>query len=430
MVQKKATIDTSIEELERGLSQPEIVVNSRVWQNIPIVMRDCDVREERNMRKMERLMQLILQILNECLKNDIPLINRRMLHSSLSTLKPSPTLPKPMRVCIGQCLLSLDSFEDGPFVLVDSNELKSMEEVNRLLAEQNTSFEQSYAEFERRSSEMTRHKNELEKRIKDLQQELTVEKRIAEEKTRQAEEAKRRAEEQKGQAEREKEKLSDEVKRTVKELGEAREGKAKSEREKREMAEKMEQMKATMPTAWVGTDSLQTLDRTAHRLTPTTLTQIIKLEKIDEWRTSFTVPFDEGEWELKIRGNYTSWRVSVFFPLLIFSVLGFIRHPLPENATQKSCGAYFGGIGGHFSLWKGGMFKAGKDFKPEGTNKKCDRVGQTAAIRVNMTTREARLFVDDEEQPGIFPDIPSPLCLGITTRLQNASVEVLWLKRR
>ncbi|KAK2942419.1 putative serine/threonine protein kinase [Blattamonas nauphoetae] len=173
---------------------------------------------------------------------------------------------------------------------------------------------------------------------------------------------------------------------------------------------------------WVGTESLQTLDTTAHRLTPTTLTQIIVTPKDKLWRTALTHPIDEGEWELKIRASE-----STFSNVM----LGFLRDPLPEDATQKQCGALKKRFGGDFILWDGSMWKGG-EFKPEGTNKKCDQVGQTAAIRVNMRTREARLFVDDEEQPGIFTDIPSPLCLGITTGFQtaNLSIEVIWLKRR
>ncbi|KAK2949358.1 hypothetical protein BLNAU_15738 [Blattamonas nauphoetae] len=138
-------------------------------------------------------------------------------------------------------------------------------------------------------------------------------------------------------------------------------------------------------------------------LTPTTLTQIIATPNNNPWITSFTVPIDEGEWELKIR---TRKRESG-------SILGFLKHPLPENATRRHCGWWLNGIGGDFTLWDGRMWKE-REFKPEGTNKKCDRIGQTAAIRVNMWKREARLFVNDSEQPGIFTDIPSPLCLGIS----------------
>ncbi|KAK2948650.1 hypothetical protein BLNAU_16391 [Blattamonas nauphoetae] len=122
------TIDTAVEDFERGMSRPEAVVNSRVWHNIPILIRDCDLLEEKNIHKMERLIQSILPMLTVCLKNDISIINRRMLHSSLSTLAQSTSLPKTIRVGVGQCLLSLDSFEDDPFVLVAADEFKSMEE--------------------------------------------------------------------------------------------------------------------------------------------------------------------------------------------------------------------------------------------------------------------------------------------------------------
>ncbi|KAK2963418.1 putative Carbon catabolite-derepressing protein kinase [Blattamonas nauphoetae] len=225
------------------------------------------------------------------------------------------------------------------------------------------------------------------------------------------------AEEEKRMIRREKDKLSDEVKRMKEELGEVRKEKEKSEREKSELFDKIERMRMMMKTEWTGTESLRIFDRTAHTLTPTTLTQIIKLETAT-WRTAFTLPIDEGEWEFKIRGDSINWIV----------MLGFLQYPLPEDATQWQCGYYDSGIGGDFILWDGRMWKD-VELKPAGTNKKCEKAGQTAAIRVNMSTREAKLFVDDEEQPGIFTDIPSPLCLGITTHYQATSIDVVWLKR-
>ncbi|KAK2948663.1 hypothetical protein BLNAU_16404 [Blattamonas nauphoetae] len=247
-------------------------------------------------------------------------------------------------------------------------------------AEEVRSMKQSLADFEQRSSEMTRQ-------MKELQGRIAV------------------AEAEKRMLQREKEKLSNEL--------------VKSDREKNELFEKMELMRMMLRTEWNGTASLHTVDGTAHSLTPTTLTQIVQLET-KCWRTAFTFPIDEGEWEFKIsRSEQTGLNV----------MLGFLKHPLPEDATLRQCGAYFSGIGGDFLLYNGGMWKGG-EFKSEGTNKKWERVGQTAAIRVNMSTREARLFVDDSEQPGIFPDIPSPLCLGITTHDQNKPIPVLWLKRQ
>ncbi|KAK2962970.1 hypothetical protein BLNAU_1993 [Blattamonas nauphoetae] len=526
---KEITIDTVIEELERGQSEPDAVVTTRLWLQIPNLIRDCDRLKEENPHKMDRLIQNILQILNMCLRKHISLINRRLLHSSLSTLATSPTLPTEIRVGVEQCLVPLNSLEEGPFVLVSADEFKSMEddskhnlsttstqkdEINQLnhtiatLQQQHKEDEEKLmkereeknakvgemeamltkerekrieaetevvrakereqasevarreaearnehlltenktltnnltesrdrekkaderemkANDDRRGAEQTRIQMEEEKKKAEADRAMMEkEKRQEEEKRRSAEDGKRIAEERlknvEEQARREKERLSDEVKNTQKELGEVRAGRQKSENENRGLIlqiDKLKQQLAHLPI-WLGTESLQTVDRTAHRLSSTTLTQIVSLGS-SIWRTVFTFPVTDGEWELKIKANENTFQ---------YVMLGFIKHPLPEDATQRHCGTNAGGIGGDFTLWDGGMWKNG-EFKPEGTNKICDRVGQTAAIRVNMSTRQARLFVDDQEQPGIFTNIHSPLCLGITTHDQNKQIEVMWFKQ-
>ncbi|KAK2959831.1 hypothetical protein BLNAU_5320 [Blattamonas nauphoetae] len=246
---------------------------------------------------------------------------------------------------------------------------------------------------------------------------MEEEKKKAEREKLAAETRQKRAEELKGHAEREKEKLSDE-------LGEARNGKEKMDRENELLKSQFDEIGRQLISQkiWIGTESLLPFDRTAHALTPTTLTQIVVTPTDQPWRTAFTFPISEGEWELKIRTiTSTVW----------YLCFGFLKHPLPEDATQNSCGEWLNGIGGHFGLKTGRMWKDDTEFKPEGTNKQLERVGQTTAIRVNMRTREARLFVDEQEQPGIFTNIPSPLCLGISTGFTdvNNSVEVMWLKR-
>ncbi|KAK2962986.1 hypothetical protein BLNAU_2009 [Blattamonas nauphoetae] len=501
---KEITIDTALEKLERGLSEPETVVLSRIWLDIPNLIRDCDLLKEENPHKMDRLIQNILQILNTCMRKHISLINRRLLQSSLSTLAKSPTLPTEIRVGVEQCLVPLNSLEEGPFVLLSTDEFKSMEddaqqnlattstqkdEINQLnhtiatLQQQHKTHEEMLmkereekkelldqlerakereqaseiarreaearieqllienknlannltdsrdrekkaeeremkANEDRRAADISRKQMEEEKKIVETDRaQMEKEKRQAEEKTRTTEERLKKAEEQ---ARREKERLSDEVKKTQNELGEVRAGKQKSESEKRTLTSQNDKLKLQLVDLpiWIGTGSLQTVDRTAHRLTPTTLTQIIELETRC-WRTAFTFPISDGEWELKIIASHTTF---------LNVMLGFLKHPLPANANQSHSGINAGGIGGDFNLYFGRMWK-GVEFKPDGTNKKCNRVGQTAAIRVNMSTRQARLVVDDEEQPGIFTDIPSPLCLGITTHDQNTQIEVQWFKR-
>ncbi|KAK2945143.1 hypothetical protein BLNAU_19933 [Blattamonas nauphoetae] len=91
----------------------------------------------------------------------------------------------------------------------------------------------------------------------------------------------------------------------------------------------------------VGIESLQSLDRTAHARTPTTLTQIIKLEDGPNWRTSISLLIDNGGWELKIRSSENTFSNGM---------LGFLRPPLPESATQHGCGFHDNGIGGALNL--------------------------------------------------------------------------------
>ncbi|KAK2963041.1 hypothetical protein BLNAU_2064 [Blattamonas nauphoetae] len=564
-LKKKLTIDTYIDELERGLFEPDAIVTTQAWRNLPTLLRDGDVVKEENLHKLDRLIRSIVAILTECLRNDISIDNRRLLHSSLSALAASSTCPPVIRVGVDQCLAPLNSLKDGQFVLLSTDEFKSMEddaqrylnttstqntEINQLnhtiatlqqrqkedeekLMKEREEMNAKVGEMEamltkqreekkelldqlerekereqasenarregearieqllienknlannlteskdrekkaeerevktnddRRGAELSRKQMEEEKKKAEMERarmeeekkkaeseraRMEEEKKKAELSRKQMEEEKKKAEAERGkmeqerrqaeekrrsaeerlknveeQARREKERLSNEVKNTQKELGEVRAGRQKSENENRGLIlqiDKLKQQLAHLPI-WLGTESLQTFDSTTHRLTPTTLSQIVYLAGNTDWRTVFTFPISDGEWELKIEASGTTF-MNV--------MLGFLKHPLPANATQRHCGNNSGGFCGDFVLWDGSMWNNG-EIKPAGTNKKCERYGQTAAIRVNMSTRLARLVVDEMEQPGIFTNIPSPLCLGITTRDQNKQIQVEWLKR-
>ncbi|KAK2949795.1 putative Cyclin-dependent kinase 2 [Blattamonas nauphoetae] len=172
---------------------------------------------------------------------------------------------------------------------------------------------------------------------------------------------------------------------------------------------------------WPGTNSLEVLDTSVHKLTPTQLVQITQLDTTTNHRTAFTFPIKEGEWELKVRANHT---------YLGNTYLGYLRHPLPPDATLVLCEDQPGGIGGDFGLMYGNQKTEGFVI-PKLTNRQCIDVGQTAAIQIDMERKEARLFVDDQEQPHPFHPLPDVVCLAISTGFDVAglSLEVMWLKK-
>ncbi|KAK2944799.1 hypothetical protein BLNAU_20272 [Blattamonas nauphoetae] len=387
---KPGSLESVLEELTRSGSDVSVIVNMPNWNAIPLLIREWNGKNETTICK---LLDEMSRILTDFSDLELPLTNKRLLHSALSTLSQTPTLPKKIRTRVEKCVPILNSVPDGPFVLVETEEFRKME--------------QSLSELQQRCLEMTEHINQLKcqvaqaedenEKAKTEREKMEEEKKKAEREKLAAETRQKRAEELKGQAEREKEKLSDE-------LGEARNGKEKMDRENELLKSQFDEIGQQLM------HSLQPLSRKSSSLQQT----------------------NRGEQHSRFRSPRESENSkSEQLQALSGICFGFLKHPLPEDATQNSCGEWLNGIGGHFGLKTGRMWKDDTEFKPEGTNKQLERVGQTTAIRVNMRTREARLFVDEQEQPGIFTNIPSPLCLGISTGFTdvNNSVEVMWLKR-
>ncbi|KAK2944303.1 putative Protein kinase domain containing protein [Blattamonas nauphoetae] len=199
------------------------------------------------------------------------------------------------------------------------------------------------------------------------------------------------------------------------------EAKLAIEVENRQMKEKADQLAIRPTNPWKGTESIRVFDKTIHRRTAAFLIQEKKLD-VGQSATAFTIPISAGMAELCIKSTGQGFQ---------WTKLGFLRYPLPENAVRATCASHLDGSGGQFNLFNGSMWRKGKMVAPERTNKPCTEIEQTAAIRVNMSRREARLFVDDEEQPGKFTEIPAHLCLAITTGFtkEDQTVKVMWFKQ-
>ncbi|KAK2959766.1 hypothetical protein BLNAU_5255 [Blattamonas nauphoetae] len=378
MDQKPITIESVLEELSSSKTDPSMIVNPPNWNHIPLLIREWDGKDETLMCRLLDEMSRILTFLSD---SDLPLANKRLLHSTLFALSQSADKSKKVITRARQCLLHLESIQDA----ITRNEAtrQGCERGERKANEGDNTVDQGIGRAETQACQFHNLDwNEVEKLNKELTDKQAEMDTWFDEVS----------------------KLNDQADRAT-----------------NAAVRKMESLRLQLEhlPIWVGTRSLQTFDETAHTLWKGRLVQNTR-NTPGVLRTAFTFPIETGEWELKIR--------AVDGPVVC---IGFIRHPLPEGATHFTAGAWTSGFGGCFLLWSGAMWKGGEEFKPKGTNTKINHIGQTAAIRVNMATREARLFVDDEEQPGIFTDIPSPLCLSISTGFQddNQSVRVLWLKQ-
>ncbi|KAK2949370.1 hypothetical protein BLNAU_15666 [Blattamonas nauphoetae] len=119
------TIDSMLDDLSKCMTNPEEFVNTPKWNQIPLLIREW--KEGKDEEKMFQLLTSLSTVLSEIVLSDTPLSNKRLLHSSLSSLKALPTLPKNIRLRVGHCLASLESVLDGPFVLLETDEFRSME---------------------------------------------------------------------------------------------------------------------------------------------------------------------------------------------------------------------------------------------------------------------------------------------------------------
>ncbi|KAK2941801.1 hypothetical protein BLNAU_23284 [Blattamonas nauphoetae] len=343
---EKPSIDLAIDELSTVGRTPEAHLQSKIWQNIPLLLRDWNSSVDEN--KMKQLLKTMNIILQGACEDEVRILNRDILKSSLEAMLTTQNLNQSTKLYINLCLTSLSELHNGPMILIEKDVFNRME----------TSFLEPTNESDERKQQIEANTAKIEQLQKQI------------------------------------------------------------EAFERQRAEEEEQRRCGVPVH-VGTSCITTLDETVHEVTGTELRQKVALEGAS-WRTAFTRPLDKGEWELKINGKDGT---------LEDVRLGFLKHPLPDDAVSKLCGLAEGDVGGYFRLDGGSMWFGGIEFKPTGTNKKCDRVGQTAAIRVNMMTKEARLFVDDEEQPGIFTGIPSPLCLAISTGGDIKTVQILGLNQ-
>ncbi|KAK2950583.1 hypothetical protein BLNAU_14475 [Blattamonas nauphoetae] len=131
------TIESVLERLSDSSVHPRNKVNSFQWFHIPTLITTLIQSQQGQQRNevLSQLLQRMMTVLDECFDCQTPIPNKRLLHSSLSQLSQSPSLDPKIKKGVGHCFVSLDSVDEGPFVVVETSQLDLIDSKNQTIAE-------------------------------------------------------------------------------------------------------------------------------------------------------------------------------------------------------------------------------------------------------------------------------------------------------
>ncbi|KAK2952596.1 hypothetical protein BLNAU_12424 [Blattamonas nauphoetae] len=135
------TCESVLKWLSDSSAHPRNKVNSFQWFHVPSLLanplqpqqNEQQPPTEQNNQPLSSLLQLILSILDECFDSRTPIPNKPLLHSSLSQLAQSPSLDPKIKRKTDQCLISLETNEEGALILQEKTTIEDMKaEIARL----------------------------------------------------------------------------------------------------------------------------------------------------------------------------------------------------------------------------------------------------------------------------------------------------------
>ncbi|KAK2950578.1 hypothetical protein BLNAU_14470 [Blattamonas nauphoetae] len=179
-VMNHPTLESVLEWLSDSSVHPRNKVNSFQWFHIPTLLTthiqsQQDQPTKQNNELLSQLLQRMMTILDECFDCHTPIPNKRLLHSSLSQLSQSPSLDPKIKRKTSQCLTSLETNEEGPFVVVPKGDLESMEAAVSSfsnLQQKHDEVQAKFVESERKIAQLEKKATKLENENKQLRSEL------------------------------------------------------------------------------------------------------------------------------------------------------------------------------------------------------------------------------------------------------------------
>ncbi|KAK2944769.1 hypothetical protein BLNAU_20302 [Blattamonas nauphoetae] len=178
------TIESVLEWLSDSSVHPRNKVNSFQWFHIPTLLTTHIQSQptKQDNEVLSQLLQRMMTILDECFDSHTPLPNKRLLHSSLSQLSQSPSLDPKIKRGASQCLTSLESIEEGRYVLVEIDileaKLKKSETMKTSLYQDNLQLHAKLFESERKFAQLEQEKEQIQRECERLRGES--EKRVTE----------------------------------------------------------------------------------------------------------------------------------------------------------------------------------------------------------------------------------------------------------
>ncbi|KAK2956352.1 hypothetical protein BLNAU_8719 [Blattamonas nauphoetae] len=121
-------MDSVLDWLSDSSVHPRNKVNSFQWFHIPTLLTThIQSQKQQQNELLSQLLQRIAMILDECFDSHTPIPNKRLFYHSLTHLSQFPSFDPKIKRKTDQCLASLDTNDEGPFVVVEKVQLDSME---------------------------------------------------------------------------------------------------------------------------------------------------------------------------------------------------------------------------------------------------------------------------------------------------------------
>ncbi|KAK2945095.1 hypothetical protein BLNAU_19993 [Blattamonas nauphoetae] len=343
-------------------------VNSFQWFHIPTLLNSLIQSQppQQSNQLLSQLLQRMMTILDECFDCQTPILNKRLLHSSLTKLTQSPSLDPRIKRGAVQCIASLEIVEESDFVVVKKDHLDSMEATQSSFSDLQQKLDQLQARF----GETERKNTELEKEKGDwLEEKKTLLSTVQ-------------------SLQREKEQMRIDHDRKVEELN--------------HIVQQMRNEAVRKDNFFVSPSIIVAFHPNLYRVNGSTVTRI----NSDYRAGCFTKPVTKGIYRLSIRTEASDVMIGVI--------------DAAEYPQYLTTGVYSSPKAAITNTSNGHIFSAKKSLSQNTPPQR----GQEISAEADLEKRTLHFFVDGVQQPNHFINLPVPLVFAVDLFYKDVPIEI------